>query len=311
MNTRTLGRTGFEISEIGFGAWAIGTDRYGNVNESDARATIQAYLDAGGNFIDTARAYGESERILGEHFHQHGGRDRVFIASKSGAHDIDTLNQHLETSLRHLDYIDLYFLHSPPDDPDHMHQLLDAYAGFKREGKIRAIGASIKGPNVTQATVDLCRQYIATGQMDAFMLIYSITRQKVAEVFDACQSAGVGIVARTVLESGFLTGKYPPGTEFGDNDHRRRWSGDHLRRILEAIADLQTWAVQPPYESLTQVAVRFALDDPRIANVALGAKTPAQIESTLAVAEMPPLPNHESLVERYAGKTAMFNTGGS
>ena len=141
--TITLGKTGFDLTEIGFGAWAIGGRRYGPVAESDGIKAIHAYVQGGGNFIDTARSYG-SEPLLGQYFAQHGGRDKIFIATKAPSVEPEDIRNDLETSLRELqtDYIDLYYLHRPPEDPDHMNRLLDLYDQLKTEGKIRATGAS-------------------------------------------------------------------------------------------------------------------------------------------------------------------------
>lgn len=311
---RTLGRTGFEVSEISLGAWQIGGWGYGPVGEAEARATLRAYLDAGGNFIDTARAYGESERIIGG-FLSPRERQEMFIASKSGKPEPAGVREDLETTLRLLrtDRVDLYYLHSPPEDAAAMDRLLGEYARLREEGKIRAIGASIKGPDVSQKTVDLCRRYILDGRVDALMLIYSIFRQRNAEVFGEAAGRGVGVVARTVLESGFLSGQYAPGHQFDlKDDHRRRWSDGRIERILREAAEVGARTVAAPYPSLAQVAVRFVLDEPRVASIAAGARTPAQIAGSAAAASLPPLPPglRSELAARYGGRGEEFNTGG-
>jgi aryl-alcohol dehydrogenase-like predicted oxidoreductase len=313
LNKRKLGKTGFQVTEISLGAWQIGGLRYGRVSEVDAHGTIHAYIQEGGNFIDTARGYNESERILGEYFQQNGGRERVFIASKSSANDLARLTKELETSLQLLqtDYLDLYYLHSPPDDPDEMNRALDIYDRFKTQGKIKSIGASIKGPNVTQKTVDLCHRYIQSGRVDALMIIYSIFRQKNDEILDEAQAQNVGIIPRTVLESGFLSGKYAPSFAFTGKDHRVRWSGERLAKILGQTQDLAAWAVQRPYQSIAQVALRFVLDQEGVSSVVVGARTAAQISEIIGVTELPPLDSmlRERLVAEFAGKDENFNTG--
>jgi aryl-alcohol dehydrogenase-like predicted oxidoreductase len=313
LNIRTLGKSGFQVTEISLGAWQIGGQRYGPVSEQEAYATIQAYILGDGNFIDTARGYDNSERILGNYFQKYGGRGQVFIASKSGAQHAEQVSRDLEQTLRLLqtDYLDLYYLHHPPDDREDMLRLLDLYEGFKSQGKIRAIGASIKGPDVTQHTVDLCRQYVHSGRVDVLMVINSIFRQKNSEILLEARDQGVGIVARTILESGFLTGKYAPGKEFSGQDHRVRWSGERLRKILQQAQDLHDWAVQSPYEQLAQVALRFVLDQEGISSVVVGARTPAQIDTMIATAGIPALkPDLRArLVAEFKGKDADFNTG--
>ena len=110
---------------------------------------------------------------------------------------------------------------------------------LKTEGKIRAIRTSIKGPNVTQHTADLCRQYVYTGKVDVLQLVYSIFRQSNAQIFEQARQAGVGIIARTVLESGFLTGKYNSQSLFLEGDHRRRWSAEQLQEFKEATGRIE------------------------------------------------------------------------
>jgi aryl-alcohol dehydrogenase-like predicted oxidoreductase len=313
LQKRVLGKTDFQVAEISFGAWQIGGLRYGEVSEDDAHAAIRAYLENGGNFIDTARGYNESERILGDYFQRNGGRDNVFIASKSGAHQASKITAELEISLSRLrtNYLDLYYLHSPPDDRDEMNRVLDIYARLKAQGKIRAIGASIKGPDVTQKTVDLCQQYIQSGQVDVIMIIYSIFRQKNGQVLLEAQQQDVGVVPRTVLESGFLTGKYLPGVEFSGEDHRKRWGEDRLQEILTQVQLLQDWAVEKPYQHLAQVALRFVLDSPGVSSMVVGARTAEQVRQVTAAANLPPLDPalRQRLIAVYRGRSAMFNTG--
>jgi aryl-alcohol dehydrogenase-like predicted oxidoreductase len=313
LNRRVLGRTGFEISEISLGAWAIGGRGYGPVTDREALNTIARYVDAGGNFIDTARAYGESERLIGKFFQNVGGRDRVFICSKSRHEEASVIQADLEETLRQLqcDYVDLYYLHSPPDEPDEMNRVLDIYERLKQAGKIRAIGASIKGPNVTQKTVDLCRQYIRSGRVDALQVIFSILRQKNREMFQEAHESGVGIVVRTALESGFLTGKYIPGHRLPANDHPHRWGPRRLEQILTHAQELQQSTVAPPFQTLSQVALRFAVDQPGVSTIIVGAKSARQVDENFAVGSLPSLSAElqARLVNQYGNFTEMFNTG--
>ena len=276
LEKRDLGRTGFQVTEIGFGAWPIGGGQthYGLVPEEQAHGCIAAYLQQGGNLIDTARWYGESERLLGDYLRHNGGREETVIISKTIQLEAPRIRKELEETLRllHSDSVDVYLLHNPPDDPGQMHRVLDVYEQLKAEGKIRAIGASIKGPDVTQHTVDLCKQYIRSGRVDVLMIVYSILRQKNEEIFQEAHESGVGILARTVLESGFLTGKYKPGHTFTGQDHRIRWGKERLRSVLEYVQELERLAVAPPYETVSQLAIRFALDRAEISSVVVGQK---------------------------------------
>ena len=312
---RPLGATGLMVTEVGFGAWGIGSKHYGSVEETEAADAVRGYLDAGGNFIDTARGYNTSEEIIGKILKERGNRDSVVLASKVWPTDPKAMWDDLHTSLKMLgvDVIDLYYQHMPPDDVDEMNRCLDTMDEMKAQGKIRFVGQSIKSGNVTQATIDLCRQYIGTGRVNAFQLIFSILRQKNREIFQEAQAAGIGIVARTNLESGFLTGKYhkgyqfPPG--FPDGDHRSRWNGDQLDQILEVVDELKSFAVEAPYESLAQVSLRFALEEPGVSSIIPGAKNPKQARANVAVADMPPLESsiRERMVREYAGKEDLVN----
>ena len=306
-----LGRTDFEVTEICFGGWGIGSFHYGDVSEKDGLACIETYLQYGGNFIDTARLYNNSEKIIGHVLQKHGNRERVFVASKSPEVDSAKLRGHLEESLRMLqsDYIDIYYMHAPPDDPDEMYYLLEVFEQFKKEGKIRAIGASIKGCDVTQRTVDLCRQYIRSNRVDVIQVIYSIFRQKIAEVFKEAQEHGVAIVGRTVLENGFLTGKYVPGDIFKGNDHRQRWESKRLKNILAFAQELKSFAIQPPFQTLAEVALRFALDTPGITCAITGAKNSQQTRENLNVASLPALPEglKTRFVSLFSNKSEEFN----
>lgn len=315
MQKRTLGRTGFRVTEIGFGAWAIGGGHlnYGPVSEEQAHACIAAYIEQGGNFIDTAQAYGESERILGDFFERTRMREEMFVSSKTYRLEPGEIRRELQETLHLLrsDYVDIYFLHMPPDDQAEMNRVLDVYEQLKGQGKIRAIGASVKGADVTPKTVELCRQYIRSGRVDVLMVIFSILRQKNSEILQEAMDNGVGVVARTVLESGFLTGKYSPGHDFTGRDHRTRWERKRLTGILECAQDLSREHVLPPYKTLSQLAIRFALDEERISSVVLGATSVEQVEENMQVSGLPPLEHElkEHLISTYGERTDEFNTG--
>ncbi len=160
--------------------------------------------------------------------------------------------------------------------------------------------------------MDLSRRYIASGKVDALMLIVSIFRQANAAIFDEAQEAGVGIVARTALESGFLSGKYAPGHAFAkERDHRRRWGQGRLKAILTEAQQLKEDLVKPPYESLAQVAVRFALDYGPVSSVVVGARTPEQITGSVHSANLPPLADsvRQQIIADHRGRDSAYNTG--
>jgi len=319
LEKRMMGRTGVKVTALGFGAWPIGGAKYGAVSESEAVETIETYLAAGGNHIDTAPGYGNSELYLGKVL-SGGWREKVFLATKThGGRSQETLPQirkDLEESLRLLqtDYLDLYYLHSPPDDKDAMNRTLDEFEALKAEGILRAIGASVNGPNVTQKTVELCRQYIDSGRVDALEVVYSILRQLNAGVLDYAKEKGVGIVTRTVIESGFLSGKYKPGHVFRSTetsvDHRSRWSDETQTKIFELVSEMEKVAVRPPYENLAQVAIRFALAPAGVTSVIVGARSAEQVKRNMAVEALPPIDNDimERLKQDYMDVGEICNT---
>ncbi|HCR31467.1 MAG TPA: hypothetical protein DIV79_15790 [Opitutae bacterium] len=182
-------------------------------------------------------------------------------------------------------------------------------ARFKTEGKIRAIGASIKGPNVTQDTADLCHQYIDTGKIDALQLIYSIFRQSNDQIFEQARQAGVGIIARTVLESGFLTGKYDGRSSFPEGDHRARWAPDQIQRFKEATDRIASQFLHPPFETLAQLAIKFSPAPPEVTTLIQGARTSSQVESNLAAENLPELDSEtlRDLDEMFAGFEEVVN----
>jgi len=314
LKKRVLGRTGFEVTELGFGAWPIGGKDYVAMTEKNAIETIEAYLSVGGNLIDTAPAYAKSETYIGKTLGGKEIRDQIYITTKTmkgtTVETIPEIRQEIEQSLRALqtDYVDVYFLHNPPDEPDVMNRAIDVFEELKEEGKIRSIGASIKLANVTPATVALCRQYIDTGRVDVLEVVYSILRQANAENFAYAYEKGVGIIARTAIESGFLSGKYKPGDEFNEG-HRDRWDKDTVQLILKHARELQTDAVKDPYKSLAQVALRFALTPKEVSCLIVGPENPDEVRKNVETLSLPPL--DDALIERlqkeFDGKTGLFN----
>jgi aryl-alcohol dehydrogenase-like predicted oxidoreductase len=301
MEQRTFGRTGRRVTAIGLGAWPIGqkeradappTGSYGHVPEDLGRRTVERYVELGGTFIDTARAYGTSEAVIGSCPFMKHSRDTVFVATKTRNTDspdaVDRIPSDLEESLRNLntDYVDLFQIHAPPEDPDLMKRVIEVFARLRDSGRVRAVGASVKGPDVTPATVELAKRYVDTGQIDALQLIYSIFRRRHEETIAYAAERGVAIIARTVLESGFLTGKYEPDAAFAG--HRARWGDERRRTLLEYASELAA-KVEPPYESLAQVAQKFALSQPGVSVIIPGAKNPQQVEANCAVDGLPAL----------------------
>jgi aryl-alcohol dehydrogenase-like predicted oxidoreductase len=294
MKKRHLGKTGLFISEISLGTSQMG-GKYEDVHESDAIKTIETYLEAGGNCIDTAVGYG-SEKYIGQVLSGIPRNDLVLVTKTANTKNLDqvpSMWRDLETSLKHLrtDWIDVYLMHSPPDDTRTIEAVLSEMRKMKEQGYIRHIGASIKGHNVTDDTVNLCKRYMDYEEMDVFEIIYSILRQKLnySGIIEECRQRGIGLLARTVLEGGFLTEKYPLGYRFSTKDHRANYSIEQLNKILLAGEALKS-RLPSNVPDLTTMAVQFVLANHNISTAILGAKTAEQIKKLVNASLMDPLP---------------------
>ena len=306
-----LGRTNFNVSILGYGCWPSGSYHYGKVSKKNAIESLNTYLDAGGNFIDTARGYKQSESIIGNILNKND-RKKIILCSKTHELNPKKINIDLEKSLKLLktDYLDIYYLHAPPETLYEMDKILHLFEKFKRNGKIRAIGASIKGCDVTQNTVDLSKQYIKSNKVDVLQVIYSIFRQKNAEVFSVANKNKVGIVARTILENGFLTGKYLPGHIFKGNDHRQRWDKKKLNYILKQTQKVKNIYLKPPFKSVSEVAMNFIYDNDLVTTALVGSKSALQTKvniDSFMHSYKNKSKNNKKLFNFYKKKFKLFN----
>jgi aryl-alcohol dehydrogenase-like predicted oxidoreductase len=306
MQYRTLGSTGLQVSEIGFGAWAIGGRSeaagmqwgWGDTPESDAIATVQRARDLGVNFFDTADVYGSgrSEEILGKALASDW--DKVYVASKvgnvvkhgKGAKDWtrEHITRSCEASLKRLkkDVIDLYQLHNPSaydirhsDWPETMELL-------HKHGKIRFYGVSLDLPEEAVAV-------LGRGKGHAVQLAYNALRLEMEEeVLPLAQRKNVGIIARVPLYYGILTGKFKPDTVFPKDDHRSHTLPPATMRELAPRAEtLRQLAGLAPgdHESFGKWSLKFVLSNPAISTVIAGARTPQQAERNCAASDGVPI----------------------
>jgi len=302
MKYRELGKTGLKVSEIGFGAWAIGGDLHGNsygpTDDKISTAALQRAIELGLNFLDTADVYGwgHSEELIGKCLR--GKRDRVIIATKVGADfyrgmgfqsfKADYIRYALEKSLTRLqtDYIDLYQLHNPPLRLINSESLYEVMKSLKKEGKVRAWGLSIFDP--TEGLVAL-----KVGQPDAIQVAYNLFNARAAEVlFPAAYNAGCAIVVREPLSNGFLTGKRTENSLFEKTDFRYLWRKDFVNAKVSATRKL-SFLSRPGVRTQAQCALRFALERPEVSVVITGMKTPEQVEENIAASECMPLTAEE------------------
>jgi aryl-alcohol dehydrogenase-like predicted oxidoreductase len=297
---RTLGRTGLRVSEIGFGAWGIGgrtagTTSYGDTDDRTSLAALDRALDCGITFFDTSSAYGNghSEALIGQAFEH--CRASVIIATKAGydswvrAPDFSpaAIVASVDRSLTRLrsDYIDLLQLHNAPLDVLRAGGLREALAGLEAAGKIRAWGYSAKSPVEALAAVtefDAPAVQANFNMMDVRVLDSGLL--KAAEQFQA------GVVGRTPLCFGFLSGKISRETIFPPGDHRLGWSTAQLANWIEGAADLLATVGADPGPSGAQGALRFCLSFPAISTVIPGILTPAEASANAEASDQGSLP---------------------
>jgi len=291
MEYRDLGTTGIQVSEVGFGAWAIGGDAWGEVDDRNSVAAIRQALELGVTFIDTADVYGDgrSEQLVAEAIH--GRRQEVVLSTKGGLmghhrdpardpvyHRPEKVLDALDASLRRLrtDHLDVYWCHIWWDKPEETEAFLVAFDRMKRDGKVRAVGVS---------TDDIAhlKHYGREGGIDAVQVDYSIlNRAPEVDVLPYAGSHGLGVVVRGPLGKGLLTGKFSAQSTFTAGDIRASWPDDPAFRYnLEKVDALR--ALAEGDGTLGQLAVRFVLANPAVSVAIPGAKTPAQaVENALA-----------------------------
>jgi len=304
MNYRPLGRTGWNASEMGFGAWGIGGDAWGKTDDNDAIAALHKAIELGVNFIDTADVYGDghSEQLIAQVRKQHS--EPLFIATKAGrrlnphtaeGYNRQNLTSFVERSLHNLEMeaLDLLQLHCPPGavyDDAEVFGILD---DLVQQGKIHNYGVSVE-------TVEEALKAIRYSNVQSIQIIFNMFRFKPSEqFFAAAHDKKVGIIVRVPLASGLLTGKFRPDSQFSDSDHRKfnrhgeafdqgeTFSGVDYETGLQAVEELRP--LVPQGATMTQLALRWILMFPEVTTVIAGAKNPQQEADNAAAAALPPL----------------------
>jgi aryl-alcohol dehydrogenase-like predicted oxidoreductase len=316
---RRLGKTGWDVSEIGFGAWAIG-GAWGETDEEESLAALHAAADAGVTFFDTADVYGDgrSERLIGRLLRER--EERLVVATKFGRrapldpalYTYENLRGWLERSRENLgvDSVDLVQLHSPPWETYYMPEVHEACDALVEEGLARAYGVSVE--KVEQALKAIEYDGVATIQ-----IIFNMLRQRPAErFFDLARRRDVGVIVRVPLASGLLTGKFGRDTTFAADDHRgfnrhgeefdvgETFSGVDYDVGLEVVEELRP--LVPPGATLAQLALRWILTFDGVSTVIPGAKTPEQARANAAAADLPAPPpeSMERMAEIYRERVA-------
>lgn len=305
MNYRTLGKTGYRVSEVGFGAWAIGGS-WGEVKADDALKALGEAISQGVTFIDTADVYGDgrSEKLIAQVLNDYQS-ERIYVATKAGrrldphvtsGYNYANLENFVERSLKNLavESLDLLQLHCPPTDAYRRDTAFEALERLKEKGQIRHYGVSVE--TVEEANLAVEHEGVATVQ-----IIYNMFRLKPAlEFFDNARASNVGIIARVPLASGLLSGKMSKNQEFPADDHRNfnrhgeafdvgeTFSGVDFETGVEAADELK--AIVPEGYTLAQTALRWILMHPAVSTVIPGAKNPQQARANALASNMDMLP---------------------
>ena len=314
MENRNFGRMGRSVGVVGLGAWQLGAD-WGDVSEADAHATLQAAVDAGVTFIDTADVYGDgrSEQIIGSFIKD---KPQLTVATKMGRrmaqepgnYTLDNFRAWTDRSRANLgvETLDLVQLHCPPTPVFSSGEVYDALDTLVAEKRVKAYGVSVE--KVDEALAAIARPGTASVQiiLNAFRL------KPLERVLPAAAEAGVGIIARVPLASGLLSGRYDEHTTFAADDHRNynrhgeafdvgeTFSGVDFATGLEAVKRLRP--LVPEGFTMAQFALRWVLDQAGVTVVIPGARNPGQAQGNAAVAGLPPLSD-----EVKAGVRAVYD----
>jgi aryl-alcohol dehydrogenase-like predicted oxidoreductase len=292
MEKRTLGRTGLQVSVVGFGAMPIG-GIYGPVDDAVSTKALHAAIDAGINFIDTSDAYGagHSERVIGAFLKERPDRDQIIVCTKGGNNMVtgvrnftpDYIRGCVEGSLQRLgvEAIDLYLLHNPSLQNMQARDSYDVLETYKAQGKIKHWGVSVN-------TLPECEYVITSGAPAAMQMEYNLLEQDTAEVFARAHAAGVGVISRVPLVRGLLSGRIDEHATFVEGDRRRQiLAPDRVSPMMARVRQI-TDMVAPSGVSLAEAALRFCVSNHDIAVTIPGIRTPEQARANAAACE--PLP---------------------
>ncbi len=302
MNYRKLGKTGFNISEISLGTWQVGGKWGDPFSHTNADHILNAAVDSGINFIDTADVYGdgESEKAVGRLVRSRS--EQIFVATKCGrrlqphsneAYQPDVLRKFVDDSLRNMDLetLDLIQLHCPPTEVYYRPEIFELFDRLKQEGKIQNLGVSVE-------KVEEGLKAIEFPNVTSVQIIFNMFRQRPAELFfTEAYRRNVGVIVRVPLASGLLTGKFNSDTTFSADDHRNfnrdgagfdkgeTFSGVNYETGLAAVDELR--AVFPDDINLAPDALRWILTFDAVSCIIPGASKPDHLTSNLQAIERP------------------------
>jgi aryl-alcohol dehydrogenase-like predicted oxidoreductase len=320
VQSRRLGKTGRDVSEIGFGAWAIGGG-WGATNDAESLEGLHAAVDAGVTFFDTADGYGDgrSEQLIARLLRDRD--EQLTVATKFGRRatrqevgqfTYDNLRGWLERSRENLgvDTVDLVQLHCPPWDTYYTPSVFESCERLVEEGLVRAYGVSVE-------KIEEALKAIEYPSVSTVQIIFNVFRQRPAGLFfEQARLRDVGVIVRVPLASGLLTGKFSKDSTFAADDHRsfnrhgeqfdvgETFSGVDYETGLDAVEELK--GLVPAGASLTQLALRWILDHESVSTVIAGARTGEQVRDNAAASELMPLSEstHEAIAALYRDRIA-------
>lgn len=312
MHKRALGRTGLQVTEIGYGAWGIGADAWKGAQDDESLDALRRYVELGGNFIDTAMGYGDghSERLVGQVAREHEG---VYVATKVSpknrqwpaapqttadeAFPGEYVVRMTEASLERLGLpaIDVQQLHVWNDSWLGQGDWQDAVAQLKRDGKIRHFGISINDHQPDNAV-----RAVEEGVVETVQVIYNVFDQSPQDrLLDACRANGVGVIIRVALDEGGLTGHITPETTFPEGDWRSSYFGGDRKNELQTHLRAIESDLSISTEQLPETALRFVLSHPAVSTVIVGMRSVRNVERNAGLADGRGLPA-EQVQKLYA-----------
>jgi len=304
MKTRRLGRTGLQVSEVSLGTWAFASQVYGTVKEKDAFDAVDAALDVGINFFDTAPLYGDektngiSETLLGKALGSN--RDRVLISTKFGRYSNEggaanfspaRARESVESSLQRMgtEVIDVLFFHSPFGFEDIHDGVWEELANLKDEGKVRFLGHSI---SLFDKTEEMGREWARDRKIDVFQVVLSMMNRETSKFITDMGNSDLGIVSRESLANGFLSGRITKETVFPANNLNSRYSKEEIGERVDYVTSLE-FLLRGQIKSMPQAALRWVLDQPGVSTVLSGARNRTEIIDCAEASDAEPFDDSE------------------
>jgi aryl-alcohol dehydrogenase-like predicted oxidoreductase len=318
MKYRKLGNSDLIISEIGFGGWGIGgstlgATSYGHTFDYQSLEALECAQDNGINFYDTSNIYGlgHSEFLIGKAFSKI--REKVIIATKAGYKDfinaadfsVESISNSVDSSLRRLDtdYIDLLQLHNPTYELlNKNHKTIELLSEFQSNGKVRNIGISVKSPQDALSLIDLFP--FQSIQVNFNMLDIRVIKTGLME---KAKQLNIGIIARTPLAFGFLSGTLNENTVFTKEDHRSVWNKEKIKTWVTGGKDILSICTELNINKPYEIAIQFCLSYPEISSVIVGMLSPQEVLKNIKASKLGALKNSSCLkIEQLHDSRSFF-----